>query len=198
MEHYYKRFYEYVEEIIPLTETDKQIIGRTFKAVFLSKDTILESAEKVPQHHNFIVSGYLRMFHLDEDDNEITTDLNNGSRFFTSYQHFMNRTVSNDNIHCISDCEVLQISFENAKITALESQTQREFTIKLFENLLAEAKQRNHDMANLTAEKRYHKFSKDNPNILKNVPLSYIASYLGITQRHLSRLRKVLIQTIHS
>jgi CRP/FNR family transcriptional regulator, anaerobic regulatory protein len=45
-------------------------------------------------------------------------------------------------------------------------------------------------MANLTAEQRYQKFESNNPNILQNVPLSYIASYLGITQRHLSRIRK--------
>ncbi len=45
-------------------------------------------------------------------------------------------------------------------------------------------------MANLTAEERYHKFLKLNPTIIQHVPLSYIASFLGITQRHLSRLRK--------
>lgn len=102
----------------------------------------------------------------------------------------MNRTISNENIHCITDCEILRITLEDAQRTAITSQTQREFTIKLFEKLLIEAKQRNWEMANLTAEKRYQKFAKENPNIIQNVPLGYIASYLGITQRHLSRLRK--------
>lgn len=191
MEHYYTRLFEFVEEIIPLPEEDKESIRQTFKPIFLRKDTLLESAGRVPQFHNFIVSGYLRNFHVDEDGNEITTDLNNGSRFFTSYQHFMNRTVSNENLHCITDCEILQITFEDAQRTAISSKTQREFTIKLFEKLLIEAKQRNWDMANLTAEKRYQKFAKENINIIQNVPLGYIASYLGITQRHLSRLRKM-------
>ncbi|MCD8540808.1 MAG: Crp/Fnr family transcriptional regulator, partial [Leadbetterella sp.] len=40
------------------------------------------------------------------------------------------------------------------------------------------------------AEERYEKFSKENPAIMQNVPLHYIASYLGITPRHLSRIRK--------
>lgn len=190
MEHYYARLFEFVEEIIELPEEDKESIRQTFKPIFVPKDTILESAGKVPQFHNFIVSGYLRNFHIDKEGNEITTDLNNGSRFFTSYQHFMNRTVSNENIHCITDCEILRITLEDAQRTAITSQTQREFTIKLFEKLLVEAKQRNWEMANLTAEKRYQKFAKENPNILQNVPLGHIASYLGITQRHLSRLRK--------
>lgn len=190
MEHYYTRLFEFVEEIIKLPEGDKESIRQTFKPIFVSKDTILESAGKVPQFHNFIVSGYLRNFHMDEEGNEITTDLNNSSRFFTSYQHFMNRTVSHENIHCITNCEILRITLEDAQRTAITSQTQREFTIKLFEKLLFEAKQRNWEMANLTAEKRYQKFAKENPNIIQNVPLGYIASYLGITQRHLSRLRK--------
>lgn len=82
MEHYYTRLFEFVEEIIKLPEEDKESIRQTFKPIFVPKDTLLESAGKVPQFHNFIVSGYLRNFHVDDEGNEITTDLNNGSRFF--------------------------------------------------------------------------------------------------------------------
>ena len=43
-----------------------------------------------------------------------------------------------------------------------------------------------------SAEKRYDDLLSDNPEYIQKVPLKYLASYLGITQRHLSRLRKKL------
>lgn len=192
MEHYYLTFFSYVAEILILPEADKQSIRQLFKPVFVPKNTIIELAGQVPQYHNFIVSGYMRNFHVDKDDNEITTDLNDGSRFFTSYFHFMNRSVSNENLHCITDCELLRISRDDVEVGASRSSTQKDYTIQILQNHLEQDKRRINDMINLTAEDRYQKFLREKPTIIRHVPLRYIASYLGITQRHLSRLRREL------
>jgi len=189
MEHYYQGFFNYVEEILTLPDEDKASIRSMFKPVFVPKDTIIERAGQVPEFHNFIVSGHMRNFHLEKDDMEITTDLNDGPRFFTSYYHFMNRSVSNENLHCITDCELLRISRDDVDSGAEHSTTQKDYTIQILNRHLQEDKNRINDMANLSAEDRYHKFLMEKPSIIRHVPLRYIASYLGITQRHLSRLR---------
>jgi CRP-like cAMP-binding protein len=189
MEHYYTCLFHYIEQVIPLPESDKASIRRSFKPLFVPRDTIIEPAGQVPQYHNFIASGYMRNFHLDRDGHEIITDLNDGPRFFTSYGHFMNRTVSNESLHCITDCELLRINRDDVDEGAKHSTTQKDFTIHILQKHLQEDKERMTDMANLSAEERYLKFLKQKPNIVRNVPLRYIASYLGITQRHLSRLR---------
>lgn len=190
MEHYYTKLFNYVEEILRLPEADKASIRDLFKPVFVPKDTIIEPAGQVPRYHNFIVSGYMRNFHVDKDNNELTIDLNDGSRFFTSYFHFMNRTVSNENLHCITDCELLRISRDDVDLGAKSSSTQKDYTIQILQKHLEEDKRRINDMTNLTAEDRYQKFLREKPTIIRHVPLRYVASYLGITQRHLSRLRK--------
>lgn len=189
MEHYYTTLLEYISRVITLPDADQQSIRRSFKPVFVPRDTIIEKAGEVPGYHNFIVSGFMRNFHLDEDGNEITTDLNDSPRFFTSYFHFMNRTISNENLHCITDCELLRIGRDDVDATAERSFTQKDYTIRILQEHLQKDKDRINDMANLTAEARYAKFVRANPNIIRHVPLKYIASYLGITQRHLSRLR---------
>ncbi len=189
MEHYYTTLFEYIARVITLPEADQKSIRRSFKPVFVPRDTIIEKAGEVPGYHNFIVSGFMRNFHLDEDGNEITTDLNDGPRFFTSYFHFMNRTVSDENLHCITDCELLRIGRDDVDATVAHSFTQKDYTIRILQEHLQKDKDRINDMANLTAEARYAKFVRGNPNIIRHVPLKYIASYLGITQRHLSRLR---------
>lgn len=192
MEHYYVKFFSYVEEILILPEADKMLIRQLFKSVFVPKGTIVELAGQVPQYHNFIVSGYMRNFYLDKDNNEITTDLNDGSRFFTSYFHFMNRTVSNESLHCITDCELLRISRDDVEVAARQGITQKDYTIQILQKHLEEDKMRINDMSNLTAEERYRKFLQEKPTIIRRVPLRYLASYLGVTQRHLSRLRREL------
>jgi CRP/FNR family transcriptional regulator, anaerobic regulatory protein len=189
MNHYYEKMFVHIAEILIIPKSDQELCRQLFKPISLPKDTIIEPAGRVPQYHNFIVSGFMRNFHTDEDGNEITNDLNEGSRFFTSYFHFMNRTISNENIQTITDCELLRINRDDVEIAANQGITQKDYTVMYLNKRLEANKQRAFDMANLTAEQRYQKFCKENPKIVQNIPLTYIASYLGITQRHLSRLR---------
>lgn len=193
MEHYYQTLFNYIAETLILPDADKAQIRLLFKPVFVPKDTIIEPAGQVPQYHNFIVSGYMRNFHLDNNNHEITTDLNDGSRFFTSYTHFMNRSVSNESLHCITDCELLRISRDDVDEGAMYSQTQKDYTIQILQKHIDEYRDRINGLANLSAEDRYRKFLREKPTIIKHVPLHYIASYLGITQRHLSRLRREIL-----
>jgi hypothetical protein len=41
-----------------------------------------------------------------------------------------------------------------------------------------------------SAKERYASLLKKEPALIKHIPLGHLASYLGITQRHLSRLRR--------
>jgi len=191
MDHFYEKMFDYVAEILVMPEHDKALCRQLFKPICVPKDTFIEKAGTVHQYHTFIVSGFMRNFHTDNNGNEITNDLNEGSRFFTSYFHFLNRQVSHENVQAITDCELLRISRYDVDRAANEGITQKDYTVQILNKRLEANKQRALDMANLTAEERYHKFATENPNIMQNVPLGYIASYLGITQRHLSRLRRI-------
>lgn len=187
---YYDTLFTYIARILELPEQDKNSCRETFHPVSVSKDTLLEVAGKVPLYHNFIVSGYMRKFYIDDKGEEVTNDLNDGPRFFTSYIHFANQTVSNEYLHCITNCELLRISKQDADRTAATSSTQKDYTIKLFHQVQNEYLERIDDLARLTAEQRYLKFLDKSPNIMKHVPLKYIASYLGIKPESLSRIRR--------
>jgi CRP-like cAMP-binding protein len=190
MNHYYDTLFAYISRIIELPEHDKASCRATFHPRWVAKGTLLEKAGKVPQHHNFIVSGHMRNYYVNEKGEEVTNDLNEGPRFFTSYQHFVHQTTSNECLECITDCEILRISKADADRTYQTSYTQKDYTIKLFQQIQEEYRERIDDLANLTAEQRYIKFIKKSPNIVRNVPLKYIASYLGIKPESLSRIRR--------
>lgn len=190
MDHYYDTLFAYIAQIIELPEHDKESCRNTFHPVSVPRDTMLEAAGKVPNYHNFIVSGHMRKFYINDKGEEVTVDLNNGPRFFTSYFPFVKQIVSNEYLHCITDCELLRISKADADATYQTSFTQKDYTIRLFQQVQEEDRQRMNDLANLTGEQRYLKLMKDCPNIVQRVPLKYIASYLGIKPESLSRIRR--------
>jgi CRP-like cAMP-binding protein len=68
--------------------------------------------------------------------------------------------------------------------------TQKDYTIKILQQKMEQEKERIHDMGHLTAEQRYLKLLRNQPNVILNFPLKYIASYLGIKPESLSRIRK--------
>ncbi|MET0464705.1 MAG: hypothetical protein ABW007_16190 [Chitinophagaceae bacterium] len=190
MDHYYETLFGYISRTISIPESDRASCRETFKPLFVSRDTLLEVPGKIPQYHNFIVSGFMRKFYVNDKGEEVTVELNDGPRFFTSYWHFANQTVSNEFLQCITDCELLRISRADAEQTAKTSLTQKDYTIRLFQQILEEDKRRIDDLATLTAEQRYVKLMSNAPGIIQNVPLKYIASYLGIKAESLSRIRR--------
>ncbi len=182
----------YVRILVDIPEADQELCRQYFKPFSVAKDTVIESSGKVPQYHNFIVSGYMRNYYLDEEGQEVTTDINDGPRFFSSYDHFMNKTRSNENLHCITDCELLRIKRDDVDITAKLGITQRDYTILILQQQLEKNKQRAVDLTTLSAEQRYLKLQNESPSVIQNIPLKYIASYLGINPGSLSRIRKEL------
>jgi CRP-like cAMP-binding protein len=188
-EHYFDVLFTYVRLLVDIPKIDQHICREYFKPIVVKKDTLLEKEGTVHGYHNFIVKGYMRIFHHDQNDEEITTNINDGPRFFTSYNHFVHKSISNENLHCITDCELLRIKRDDVDITAKLGITQLDYSMKILQYHLEKNKQRTIDLTTLTAEERYLKFMRNSPTILKNVPLKYIASYLGMNPGSLSRIR---------
>ncbi|MEL6535587.1 MAG: Crp/Fnr family transcriptional regulator [Bacteroidota bacterium] len=182
-----------VEEIMPMPQEDRQMCYVHMDVINVPKGTVLEAPGNVPQHLYFITAGYLRNFHLNEEGREVTADLGGPGRFFTSYTHFANRTFSNETIECLTDATLLRANQKANEYLYAHGNIIKEFTIQLFGQLMEQDKQRLEELTTLTAEQRYLKFMEAHPGMLHNVPLQYIASFLGINPGSLSRIRANLV-----
>lgn len=185
--------FDTVEQLIKMSDHDKNLCEKYFTPHTYSKGTIIEKAGTVHSTQNFVVSGHMRNFHFNEKGEEITVDINEGPRFFSSYVSMMERQPSRENIQCITDCEVLRVKRDDIDIMLQESTILKDFTIQVLQYFLEAEKQRITNMGNMTAEARYLHFSQNHPNITRNVPLIYIASYLGIRPESLSRIRRKML-----
>lgn len=70
----------------------------------------------------------------------------------------------------------------------------RELGRAILVNEYAQLKQRMLSGLHLKAEERYIQLLKNNPDVFKHVPLKQVASYLGITDSSLSRIRREFVQ----
>ncbi|PQA95779.1 cyclic nucleotide-binding protein [Chryseobacterium shigense] len=170
-----------------------EAIKQCFEPVSYSKNTLLEEAGKIPGYLYYIVSGYLRLFYLDENGNEVTTHINCPPGFFTSYTHFINQTRSEDNVECITNCDLLRITKENLDQLVSNSQSMKDFSISVFQQSITYNENRSKELSVFNAEQRYLKLIDHYPEIIQNVPIQYIASFLGMKPESLSRIRKKII-----
>lgn len=186
-------FFKEISAIIEMPAADRALCHRYFEALNVPKDTVLEKAGKVPQHQYFVVSGILRNYYLTDSGEEATIDMNNGPRFFTSYTHFINRTVSNENIVCLTDCSLLRIKRDDVDILYEQSGILQQYTILLLEKVFEQERSRIKELTALSAEQRYLAFLEQQPALAKHAPLQYIASYLGMKPETISRIRRKII-----
>jgi CRP-like cAMP-binding protein len=184
---------QYIGSEFNFNSDEIETIKQYFEPVSYSKNTLLEEAGKIPQYLYYIVSGYLRLFYMDESGNEVTTHINCPPGFFTSYTHFISQTHSEDYVECITDCSLLRITKENLDRLVTKSQGMKDFSIAVFQQSIAYNENRSKELSVLNAEQRYLKLIENYPEIIQNVPIQYIASFLGMKPESLSRIRKKII-----
>ncbi|AXT58095.1 Crp/Fnr family transcriptional regulator [Aquimarina sp. AD1] len=182
-----------ISKKVSLTKEDIAKIDNSFDKLAISKKYTLKNEKSVSEHLYFIVSGYARIYHLDTDGNEITTVLSNKNNYIASFLPFVNQIPSKDIIETITDCEVLSISYTKMKALIENSENFKAYSVSIFEEAIQKTQHRANDLATLNAEERYVKLMSQEPKIIQNIPLNYIASYLGIAPESLSRIRRKII-----
>jgi len=178
---------------IKLTDRDTELCKQYFEAVLFPKNRIVEEEGKIPRYLYFVVSGFMRLFHYNEQGDEITTHINCPPGFITSYFNFVNQAKSDESLECITECGLLRITKKDLDILTQESAALKDFSISVFQQSIVYNENRSKELATLTAEQRYKKLIENFPSIIHNVPVQYIASFLGMKPESLSRIRRQMI-----
>lgn len=187
-------FLNLFDSYVKLTDKDIDICKQYFEHKSSPKNNIVEEENTVPKHLYFITKGFMRLFYYDDNGDEITTHIESQNQFITSFTNFIREIKSNENLECITNCEFYKI--ERSKLIELieKNENFKNFSLVIFEQAAARTQIRANDFATLTADLRYKKLVEQQPEIIQNVPIQYIASYLGIKPQSLSRIRKQIIK----
>lgn len=178
--------------IVQIPIEDAKYISEQFKPFEVKKGDLILQIGKVSDDYMFIDEGLLRSYLLDLDGNEVTTDFYVEQSFAFEITSFFNRTPSETNMEAITDCKGYKINFQQLNQAFHNKSSFRELGRAILVREFIASKKRNYSMINQTAEQRYQNLISNKPQILKQAPLKQIASYLGITDSTLSRIRAKL------
>ena len=138
---------------------------------------------------SFVNFGIFRSFYYSNNDEEITYCFTFPNTLLVAYSSFITQNKSEENLQALTDSEIISISKKELENLAESNNKWLNFLKIIAEKEYVELEKWifNHQKSN--AQKRYVDLIHSNPQFVQQIPLHYIASYLGITQRHLSRIR---------
>jgi len=172
----------------------RDAIADHFNSRTILKNQFLLTEGKVADEYLFLQKGYMRAFAHDTQGNEVTTGFYAPGELIFEVSSFFNRSRSKENIQALTDCEGWFITYAQLNSLFHALPEFREFGRAMLVKGFAELKGRMLAMITETAEERYLTLLKTNPDIFQHAPLKTIASYLGITDTSLSRIRKELVK----
>jgi CRP/FNR family transcriptional regulator, anaerobic regulatory protein len=183
---------KFLNQLMPLNSALKQELVHRMYQKDAKKGELLIAEGKICTQLYFICKGYLRGFHY-QKGKEITTWFGFENDIATSAYSFLSQKIANENVEAMEDSLLYGISFHD--LTAIYQNYPefnyigRIFTEKYYFDLMEHSL----SLQFQNAHDSYLNLLSTHPQILKRASLGHIASYIGISQETLSRIRAKIV-----
>jgi CRP-like cAMP-binding protein len=178
----------FIKSQIQIDEADLEIIVSNFKELKIVKERFTLKQGQIATNFFFVKSGGLRVY-FDHNDKQITSWIALENEFFTDLSSQKNQMPSKFNIQAIEDTILLTIKSDKMEQLYKQFPLWQQFGRQIWEVNFINLVEGVIRFQTLTAEERYLSVMRES-ELLQRVPLKHLASFLGITQTSLSRLRK--------
>jgi CRP/FNR family transcriptional regulator, anaerobic regulatory protein len=166
------------------------LILNTFQIVELQKGDHILKEGKICDFIAFIESGLVTYYNISDSGEEIICDFASENEWVTQYQSLTTQINSPLSIKAIESTTSQKINYQNLLTLSVKIPKIEKYFKKVVDDFVFRMVERTNDFQNLTAEERYAKFVKENPQLIQRVPQYYVANFLGIAPQSLSRIRK--------
>lgn len=182
---------QHIKNLYPLSETAQQALYNSFEQKLLPKNELLLQEGKTCRQLYFVEKGALRGFY-NLEGKEITHWFGFENDFVTSFHSFITQTPAVENIQLLENAILWSIHKDDLN-TLLNQHQEIERLLRIaYEKYYIRLEERFVNAQFKTAAERYENLLTLTPHILERVPLGCVASYLGISQETLSRIRSRL------
>lgn len=182
-------FENYLSSTGQLLADEINVSAQFFKPLNLKKGDFFIRENEICRHIGFIVSGAVKAYAVDKEGKENITCFKFENEFVTSFPEFMAQEKSRRSIRAVEDSVMYRISYPDyqhllGQVTALnrviQSVIEQEYNQK-------ERYMLNYN--NRSAVDKYRHVLSDEPMLVRRIATQDLASYLGITQRSLTRAK---------
>ncbi|MDP1800347.1 MAG: Crp/Fnr family transcriptional regulator [Bacteroidota bacterium] len=179
-----------IKTIHPITLSSEKALSSICKEVAFSKGKNVQEIGHTCKTIYFVKKGVVRIYYF-KDAIDITESFEFENAFVARAESLFTGKPSRKAIQAIENTTLIAIDSNKLfKLFDTHSDLERLFR-KIIEISYVNTVNRIESLQFNTAEERYKSLLKDTPDVLKRIPLKYVASYLGITQVSLSRIRGV-------
>ncbi|WP_339709422.1 Crp/Fnr family transcriptional regulator [uncultured Kriegella sp.] len=179
----------FIENITPMNDADWQFFSSKLQEVKLKKNTPLLKIGEIEKQLSFISKGIVR-FYVPREEVDLTFGFLFENEFVTGYDSFLKQTPSEYQIETLTDTILWTISHKDLQEVYESTNSGNSIGRKMAENMFLIKSKRELSLLSKTAEERYLDLFSDRPQLLRQIPLKYIASYIGVTPQALSRIRR--------
>jgi CRP-like cAMP-binding protein len=190
-----QKIVQFITEVYPMPLDHAREIAGFFNYRECNKNDFLVKQGRPSNEYFFLEEGYARAYTYDLEGNDVTTAFYGPRQVVCELFSFFKRIPSKENIQALEDCKTWFLTFEELQQVFHSMPQFREFGRTILVNAYATLKTRMLSMLHETAEERYENLLRSNPDIFQHAPLKQIASYLGVTDTSLSRIRKDILRS---
>jgi CRP-like cAMP-binding protein len=184
----------FIQSVFPVSDAKAEQLAGNYQAKEITKNDFILKAGSICRASYFIESGLVRAYTYDLEGNDVTTEFYGANTFATELFSFFKQIPSKEYMQAATDCKTWRLTYEDMQASFHGIPEFRDFGRLTLINSYGALKQRMLSALQETAEQRYADLVNSNPEILQIVPLKNIASYLGITDTSLSRIRKEFVR----
>lgn len=189
-----KLFRDFINRFIPTDDKLFNTLISKFELKKVSRKELLLEAGKTSNKIFFLSEGFVRFFHTKKDGTEVTSDFYFAPGFITSFTSLIEQKPSIVNIQAMVKMDVLFIKYKDLMaLYDIEHKVERLGRL-LAEQVFITSEKHLLSFLNDSPQDRYLWLMKEYPEYVKNIPLHYLASYLGITAESLSRIRNRFVK----
>ncbi len=184
-----EKIYQYYKQAFNISDEDWIIFSsKLIKQTFKKKSPILKAGE-TEKYLSFIDEGITR-FYVPREDYDFTIGFTFTNSFFSVYDSFLTQSPSTYAAEAITNTVLWRLTYDDLQTVYAETEIGNLIGRKAAEQLYLFKAQREFSLLNKSAEERYLDLFEIRPELIKYIPLKYIASYIGVTPQALSRIRR--------
>ena len=185
-------FKKAISTIIPMSFSDFELLLPLLQKRTIKKhDHILKEGE-VCKNIFFLINGFVRMYYIDLDGNEINYRFTDRSNFFVDFQSFLTQNPSRYYWQAMQDSQLFMLPYKDVQQLYNTSPAWNNFGRLIAEHVYLQLNERVDMLLFMKPEERYLYLLNTHPNLLNQVSQFHLSSYIGIKPESLSRLRKRL------
>jgi CRP-like cAMP-binding protein len=181
-------FFDYIKDKIQLSQKSRDAFLSVMRNEDYPKGHILVKPGSVCTSIFFVEKGLTRTFYY-KDGKDVTDWFSPENTFAVSIVSFITQQPDRRGIELLEDSNLWALDYNDLEMLCNQHHEIERFTRLLAANGILMTQERFDDLHFATAAERYKKLIDRQPTILQRAHLGMIASYLGITQETLSRIR---------